>query len=123
MFNIYLSVVLLIYVNFLIEILFLRFDFYFTLLQSYWESIHLMIESFTCHSKNKIVLNCTVFKDLKRQTTAARKINEKQECIPVGCAPSTAVAVLWMGEWGSLPKGVGYLPLGGGHLPPREVST
>ena len=61
-----------------------------------------MIESFTCHYKNKIVLNCTVFKDLKRQTTAARKIRSllkgvgclpgggactRGRCLPKGCLP------------------------------------
>ena len=54
------------------------------------------------------------------------KTQQKQECIPVGCASSAAVVVWrsggggWVralpGRWGCLPRNWGCLP-GGGGLP------
>ena len=38
-----------------------------------------------------------------------------QECIPVGCVPSAAVAVCWRGVSASVHAGIHTLPLGPGH--------
>ena len=56
---------------------------------------------------------CKFTLDLGFIMAVYEKLKKKQECIPVGCVPSAAVAVSGWGE---------CLPRGGGCLP-REVSA